>query len=117
MGPYGIRINAIAPGPFPTEGAWARLSPEGALEDSGSMSTIPMGRVGEMSELQNFASPASTGVFCRVISEPYDNNPPSIRSIKFGQPALTFKSFPASKKAFQRGIQYSVPSTYISNPP
>jgi NAD(P)-dependent dehydrogenase (short-subunit alcohol dehydrogenase family) len=56
-GSSGIRINAIAPGPFPTEGAWARLSPNGALdEDSSSMSTIPMGRVGEMSELQNLAT-------------------------------------------------------------
>lgn len=56
-GPHGIRINAIAPGPFPTEGAWARLSPKGALDDeSSSMSTIPMGRVGEMSELQNLAT-------------------------------------------------------------
>jgi NAD(P)-dependent dehydrogenase (short-subunit alcohol dehydrogenase family) len=56
-GPKGIRVNAIAPGPFPTEGAWARLSPKGALDDeSSSMSTIPMGRVGEMSELQNLAT-------------------------------------------------------------
>jgi NAD(P)-dependent dehydrogenase (short-subunit alcohol dehydrogenase family) len=55
-GPNGIRVNAIAPGPFPTEGAWARLSPKGDLDDSNSMSTIPMGRVGEMSELQNLAT-------------------------------------------------------------
>ena len=27
-GPHGIRINAIAPGPFPTEGAWQRLFPK-----------------------------------------------------------------------------------------
>ena len=55
-GSHGIRINAIAPGPFPTEGAWARLSPKGDLDDSNSMSTIPMGRVGQMSELQNLAT-------------------------------------------------------------
>ena len=54
-GPHGIRVNAIAPGPFPTEGAWARLSPKGQLEDD-SMASIPMGRAGEMSELQNLAT-------------------------------------------------------------
>lgn len=55
-GPHGIRVNAIAPGPFPTEGAWARLSPKGKLEDDNSMASIPMGRAGEMSELQNLAT-------------------------------------------------------------
>ncbi|SVB51683.1 uncharacterized protein METZ01_LOCUS204537, partial [marine metagenome] len=50
-GPHGIRVNAIAPGPFPTEGAWARLSPKGQLDDNNSMSSIAMGRTGEMSEL------------------------------------------------------------------
>jgi len=54
-GRYGLRFNAIAPGPFPTKGAWARLSP-----DSGSSSmergvANPMGRVGEMHELVNLA--------------------------------------------------------------
>ena len=29
-GNRGIRFNAIAPGPFPTEGAWARLNPGSA---------------------------------------------------------------------------------------
>jgi NAD(P)-dependent dehydrogenase (short-subunit alcohol dehydrogenase family) len=55
-GPYNIRVNAIAPGPFPTEGAWARLSPKGDLDNDNSYSAIPLGRVGEMSELQNLAS-------------------------------------------------------------
>lgn len=60
-GRYGLRFNAIAPGPFPTKGAWARLSPdtsdggnnldEGARDRSGN----PMGRVGEMHELVNLA--------------------------------------------------------------
>ncbi len=55
-GPYNIRVNAIAPGPFPTEGAWARLSPKVDLDNDSSYSAIPLGRVGEMSELQNLAS-------------------------------------------------------------
>ena len=59
-GPHNIRLNCIAPGPFPTEGAWSRLSPdteatEGAMDQS-SMSSNPMGRVGEMSELVNLAT-------------------------------------------------------------
>lgn len=54
-GPYGIRLNAIAPGPFPTKGAWDRLSPQGANRES-SDSGNPMGRVGEMPELANIAT-------------------------------------------------------------
>ena len=52
--PKGIRFNAIAPGPFPTEGASARLNP-GAGGNFGTQSANPMGRVGEMRELANLA--------------------------------------------------------------
>ncbi|MEQ8343965.1 MAG: SDR family oxidoreductase [Sneathiellaceae bacterium] len=54
-GPRGIRLNAIAPGPFPTEGAWARLSPTPELAER-QMNSIPMRRVGEHSELSNMAA-------------------------------------------------------------
>ena len=53
-GPKGIRLNAVAPGPFPTEGAWARLSPGTAGKDR-SLDSIPMRRNGEHSELANLA--------------------------------------------------------------
>lgn len=53
-GPRGIRTVAIAPGPFPTEGAWQRLRPKGANTPAGA--EIPLGRVGEHIELANLAS-------------------------------------------------------------
>jgi NAD(P)-dependent dehydrogenase (short-subunit alcohol dehydrogenase family) len=54
-GRYGIRLNAIAPGPFPTEGAAKRLRPEqGTFEDTTHMN--PMKRIGRMEELQNLAT-------------------------------------------------------------
>ncbi len=53
---YGIRTNAIAPGPFPTQGAWDRLLP-GDLKDEFDMrKKIPLGRVGEHQELANLAA-------------------------------------------------------------
>ena len=57
-GGHGIRFNNIAPGPFPTEGASARLNPSQAQEAgaaSRDMSSNPMGRVGDMRELANLA--------------------------------------------------------------
>jgi NAD(P)-dependent dehydrogenase (short-subunit alcohol dehydrogenase family) len=53
-GRFGIRLNAIAPGPFPTEGASKRLRPDGGFEDTTQMN--PMRRVGRMEELQNLAT-------------------------------------------------------------
>ena len=54
-GNRGIRFNAIAPGPFPTEGAWARLNPGAGTEAEKKDPTIPLGRNGEMRELANLA--------------------------------------------------------------
>src|SRR5579872_4247610 len=51
---YGIRLNAIAPGTIPTEGASKRLSPGESATDR-AVRTNPMGRVGRMEELQNLA--------------------------------------------------------------
>jgi NAD(P)-dependent dehydrogenase (short-subunit alcohol dehydrogenase family) len=53
-GRYGIRLNAIAPGPFPTEGAAKRLRPGGSFDDSAKLN--PMRRVGRMEELQHLAA-------------------------------------------------------------
>ena len=52
---HGIRLNAIAPGPFPTEGAWARLNPSGSTADDQADPMIPLGRNGKMRELANLA--------------------------------------------------------------
>jgi len=54
-GPKGIRLNAVAPGPFPTEGASQRLSPKPGL-DRPIEQLNPMGRVGDRSELANLAA-------------------------------------------------------------
>ena len=53
---YNIRSNAIAPGPFPTKGAWERLLP-GDLKDKFDPSKkVPLKRVGEHHELANLAA-------------------------------------------------------------
>jgi len=53
---YGMRFNAIAPGPFPTKGAWDRLMP-GNLKDKFDMSKkVPLQRVGQHQELANLAA-------------------------------------------------------------
>jgi NAD(P)-dependent dehydrogenase (short-subunit alcohol dehydrogenase family) len=52
---YNIRLNAIAPGPFPTEGAWSRLLPTPELEAE-TLARIPLGRFGQHDELTNLAA-------------------------------------------------------------
>ncbi|MFD1769339.1 SDR family oxidoreductase [Sphingobacterium suaedae] len=55
-GKYGIRHNAIAPGPFPTKGAWDRLLPGDLLEKFDFKNKVPLKRVGEHQELANLAA-------------------------------------------------------------
>lgn len=52
---YGIRLNAIAPGPFPTEGAFSRLLPGSEMEAQ-ALRRIPSRRFGEHWELTNLAA-------------------------------------------------------------
>ncbi|AWW31901.1 short-chain dehydrogenase [Echinicola strongylocentroti] len=53
---YDLRFNAIAPGPFPTEGAWSRLLPGELAEKFDPAKRIPLKRVGEHQELANLAA-------------------------------------------------------------
>lgn len=55
-GKSGIRLNAIAPGPFPTEGAWSRLLPPDMKEEFDPVKRIPVGRLGDHQELANIAA-------------------------------------------------------------
>jgi NAD(P)-dependent dehydrogenase (short-subunit alcohol dehydrogenase family) len=52
---YHIRLNAIAPGPFPTEGAWSRLIPSKEYEER-AREAHPMKRFGKHEELTNLAA-------------------------------------------------------------
>jgi NAD(P)-dependent dehydrogenase (short-subunit alcohol dehydrogenase family) len=51
-GPHNIRLNAVAPGLFPTEGAWEKLYPPGSQVEPQQMS-VPLRRFGEHAELAN----------------------------------------------------------------
>ncbi|MBX7141281.1 MAG: SDR family oxidoreductase [Chitinophagales bacterium] len=55
-GRKNIRVNAIAPGPFPTEGAWSRLFPPVVQEAVDPVKRIPVGRFGDHQELANLAA-------------------------------------------------------------
>ena len=68
---YGIRLNAVAPGPFPTEGAFSRLM-AGDLEKQ-ALERVPSRRFGDHDELSNLiaymlsdASPYQTGDFVTI---------------------------------------------------
>ena len=53
---YGIRHVAIAPGPFPTKGAWKRLAPPGMGIEKKMRERVPLKRFGEHIELANLAA-------------------------------------------------------------
>jgi NAD(P)-dependent dehydrogenase (short-subunit alcohol dehydrogenase family) len=53
---HGIRLNAIAPGPFPTKGAWDRLFPAELAKKFSFENRIPLQRVGDHQELANLAA-------------------------------------------------------------
>lgn len=53
---YGIRMNAVAPGPFPTKGAWDRLLPGDLQEKFDFRKKVPLKRVGEHQELANLVA-------------------------------------------------------------
>ena len=55
-GRYGIRTNAVAPGPFPTKGAWSRLLPGELLERFDMTKRVPLGRLGEHRELADLVA-------------------------------------------------------------
>lgn len=55
-GKYGIRSNAVAPGPFPTKGAWSRLLPGEMVEKFDMAKKVPLGRIGEHQELADLVA-------------------------------------------------------------
>ncbi len=54
-GHAGIRLNAVAPGPIPTEGAWSRLMAFPEAEKN-TIDRIPLGRLGTAEELANLVT-------------------------------------------------------------
>jgi len=55
-GRHQIRSNAIAPGPFPTKGAWERLLPGEMAEKFDFKNRVPLKRVGKHQEIANLAA-------------------------------------------------------------
>jgi NAD(P)-dependent dehydrogenase (short-subunit alcohol dehydrogenase family) len=108
-GRYGIRLNATAPGPFPTEGAWEKLNPIPDASSSATQSnTIPMGRYGEIQELQNLivfllsdACDYLTGQTIAIDGGQHLAAPSTFADLG----ALTDEQWRAAREAIQRSTQ------------
>ena len=108
-GRHGIRLNATAPGPFPTESAWEKLNP---IKDASSSATradaVPLGRYGEMRELENLiifllsdACDYLTGQTIAIDGAQHLAGPATFADLG----ALTDEQWRAARDAIQRSTQ------------
>lgn len=67
-GPFGIRLNAIAPGPIPTKGAWDRLMPDKAFEET-LRESVPLGRFATREELGDLAVFLMSGIAASITGQ------------------------------------------------
>ena len=108
-GRYGIRLNATAPGPFPTEGAWERLNPiPDAKSSATSPDSVPLGRYGQIQELQNLivfllsdACDYLTGQTIAIDGGQHLAGPSTFADLT----ALTDEQWRAAREAIQRSTQ------------
>jgi len=108
-GRYGIRLNATAPGPFPTESAWAKLNPiPDAKSSATSPDTVPLGRYGQIQELQNLivfllsdACDYLTGQTIAIDGGQHLAGPSTFADLT----ALTDEQWRAAREAIQRSTQ------------
>ena len=108
-GRYGIRLNATAPGPFPTEGAWEKLNPVPAARSSATgADTVPLGRYGQIQELQNLvvfllsdACDYLTGQTIAIDGGQHLAGPSTFADLT----ALTDEQWRAAREAIQRSTQ------------
>lgn len=108
-GRYRIRLNATAPGPFPTESAWEKLNPiSGAKSSATSPDTVPLGRYGQIQELQNLivfllsdACDYLTGQTIAIDGGQHLAGPSTFADLT----ALTDEQWRAAREAIQRSTQ------------
>ncbi len=104
-GGRGVRLNAIAPGPFPTEGAWKRLFPEGMAEKR-MLSRIPLGRVGDHAELANLA------VYLLADQSGYINGEIAQGGLEFQKDVIASRGNLGNDEGARKGL--SVPTLYVA---
>lgn len=108
-GRYGIRLNATAPGPFPTEGAWEKLNPiPDATSSATNPDTVPLGRYGQIQELQNLiifllsdACDYLTGQTIAIDGGQHLAGPSTFADLT----ALTDEQWRAAREAIQRSTE------------